>query len=134
MNDRGDDVKIPTLVVEDQADVRMLMCVLIDHANDGLFVIGEAANGPEALDRIDATDPAVVVLDEMMPEMNGLETAERIRARRPHQVMVLCSAHLDAEMLRRARAVGVLYCLHKDDVHLLPDVIRSAMGGSRTAA
>ncbi len=123
-------MRIPTLVVDDQDDVRLLMCVLIDKANEGLFVIGEAANGPEALDCLESADPAVVVLDEMMPDMNGLETAELIRARRPGQVIVLCSAHLDAEMVRRARAVGVDYFVPKDDVHLLPQVIRAAMEGA----
>lgn len=120
-------MEIRTLIVDDQPDVRLLMRMVIEIANEGLVVSGEAAGGQAALDKLDAQDPVVVVLDQMMPGMNGLETAARIRARRPRQVIVLCSAYLDDDMVEQARVVGVQRCVGKAEVRTLPDVIREAV-------
>ena len=120
-------MEIRTLIVDDQPDVRLLMRMVIEIANEGLVVSGEAAGGQAALDKLDTDDPVVVVLDQMMPDMNGLETAARIRARRPRQVIVLCSAYLDDDMVEQAREVGVQWCVGKAEVRRLPDVIREAV-------
>lgn len=119
-------MRVPTLVVDDQPDVRFLLKVLIDKANDGLVVVAEAGTGSEALQQADATDPLVVVLDEMMPGMSGLETVDHLRRRRPSQVIILCSAYLDDELVERAKAAGVVHCISKDDVGDLPELIRRA--------
>ena len=118
---------IPTLIVDDHADIRLLMRLILEQADEGLTVAGEAANGQEALDRVDDCDPLVVVLDEMMPDMTGVETATRLRARRPAQIMILCSAYLDDGVLARARDAGVRACVSKEDLHELPDVIHRAV-------
>ena len=120
-------MEISTLIVDDQPDVRLLIRMIIELANEGLMVEGEAATGSEALDRIEGDDPVVVVLDQMMPDMNGLETAAHIRSRRPKQIIVLCSAYLDADLVEEARAVGVEWCVGKEEVRRLPDVIRAAV-------
>lgn len=120
-------MEIRTLIVDDQPDVRLLVRLVIEVANEGLVVSGEAAGGQEALERLEDDDPVVVVLDQMMPDMNGLETATRIRARRPRQVIVLCSAYLDDDMVEQAREVGVQWCVGKAEVRTLPDVIREAV-------
>ena len=117
--------EISTLIVDDQEDVRMLLRVLIDAANDGMFVIGEAASGAEALESIDAQQPLVVVLDEMMPNMSGTETATRVRQSRPSQILILCTAYLDDAVIARARAVGMDAWLDKQEISELPDLIRS---------
>ena len=119
-------MEIRTLIVDDQPDIRLLMRLVIETADRGLVVSGEAAGGEEALDRLEEDDPSVVVLDQMMPDMNGLQTAARIRALRPEQVIVLCSAYLDADLVAEARAVGVKWCVGKEQVGRLPDVIRDA--------
>ena len=118
---------IPMLVVDDQADVRLLIRVVIDTANEGLRVVAEAASGSEALDLAETVDPAVVILDEMMPGMDGVETASLMRSRRPAQIVILCSAYLDDEVVARARAAGVVECVPKNNVGDLPDIIRAAV-------
>ena len=115
---------IRTMVVDDQADVRLLIRITIDLANDGLEVSGEAASGEEALTRVEAIDPAVIVLDEMMPGMRGIDVACKILQERPGQIIVLCSAHLDDDMRRRALNVGVTAALEKDRLEDLPDLLR----------
>jgi len=119
--------EISTLIVDDQEDIRLLLRVLIDAANEGLFVVGEAASGAEALESIDAQQPLVVVLDEMMPNMSGTETATRVRAARPSQILILCTAYLDDAVIARARAVGMDGWLDKQQISELPDLIRSVV-------
>ena len=119
-------MEIRTLIVDDQQDVRLLMRLVIEQSNRGLVVSGEAAGGEEALDLLESSEPSVVVLDEMMPDMNGLQTAAEIRARKPEQVIVLCSAYLDDELIAAAHEVGVHWCVGKEHVGRLPDVIRDA--------
>lgn len=118
---------VPTLVVDDQADIRLLMKVLIDMANEGLRVAGEACSGTEALERAAEIDPLVVIMDEMMPGMDGVETVSRMRATRPAQIVILCSAYLDDDVIARARKAGILHCLPKSRVDELPRVIRAAI-------
>lgn len=119
---------IPTMIVDDQDDVRLLLRLLIDRANEGLVVVAEAATGRDAIEQVDEIDPLVIVLDQMMPEMNGVETATRLRASRPTQVIVLCTAYLDDELLALARRAGVDHCISKESVHHLPELIRRAVG------
>lgn len=117
-------MQIRTLIVDDQPDIRALLRLLIDLANEGLLVVAEAANGEDALAAVDRVDPTVIVLDEMMPGMHGIEVATRILRQRPSQVIVLCSAHLDDVLRARAREAGVTGWLHKDRLEALPDLLR----------
>ncbi|MGH2687455.1 MAG: response regulator transcription factor, partial [Actinomycetota bacterium] len=64
---------IGTFVVDDQADIRLLVRMVVQGAGGGLFVKGEAGNGRDALAALDAVDPDVVLIDEMMPGLTGLE-------------------------------------------------------------
>lgn len=121
---------ITTLIVDDQQDIRLLLRVLIDAANEGLRVVGEASNGREAITEVDRIEPVVVVMDEMMPEMSGVETATHVRRSRPAQIMILCTAYLDQGVIDRARAAGMNAWLAKQDVAMLPDLIRSVVADS----
>lgn len=116
--------EITTLIVDDQKDIRLLLRILIDAANDGLTVVGEAASGLEAIAAVQKIKPLVVIFDEMMPEMSGVEAAAEVRRMRPAQLMVLCTAYLDAGVIERARAAGMDAWLAKQDVAELPDLIR----------
>jgi DNA-binding NarL/FixJ family response regulator len=115
---------IRTMVVDDQEDVRVLLRLVIELANDGLTVTCEAASGPEALAKLDHCDPYVIVLDQMMPGMNGLETARRIKTERPEQLVIMCSAYLDSNIATGAREIGVNAVIHKDEISSLPALIR----------
>lgn len=111
---------IAALIVDDQPDVRVLVRLTIEAANEGLHVVGEAADGIEALERWEQLQPDVVVLDHMMPRMTGLAAAEAIHRKRPDQPIVMFSAYLDDELQRRAEQVGVRCCIAKGEVSRLP--------------
>ena len=120
---------IGAFIVDDQEDVRLLVRMIIEMADNGLFVSGEAASGQEAVDRLDEADPAVVVVDEMMPGLSGIETAVLILRRRPGQRIILCTAYLDEDLIERANAAGIHVCLAKEQAAQLPGTIRALVGG-----
>lgn len=120
---------IGTLIVDDQADVRLLLRMIIERSED-LFVTGEAASGNEAIEHVAEENPTVIILDMMMPGMNGVETAAAIRSERPDQVIILCTAYLDADVIERANAVGIVECISKNQLWSLPQLIRDLAGAA----
>jgi DNA-binding NarL/FixJ family response regulator len=102
---------IRVLIVDDTEHVRRMLRNMLEL--DGFEVVGEAGSGPDAVALLDRAEADVVVIDYKMPEVDGLETAGRIRAARPAQVMILYTAFIDADLERRAREVGVSVVLGK---------------------
>ena len=105
-----------------------MLRLIIERADD-VVVAGEAASGSEALELVDECDPLVVVIDDMMPDMSGIDVASQMRAKRPNQLVILCTAYVDQAVLDRARTAGVTDCLAKEDLRQLPAVIRQAVAG-----
>ena len=116
-------------VVDDEEEMRMLARVFLERG--GFNVVDEAADGPEALERFDVLDPppvpSVVLLDNRMPGLTGLEVAEQMLERHPGQVIVLFSAHLDYAVKERARAIGIAACVSKMEASRLPEIIRNLL-------
>ena len=117
-------MEIGALLVDDEPDVRLLLRKMIEAENDGLFVAGEAADGHEAIAAIDRLNPSVIVLDERMPAMSGMEAAAIIIANRPAQPIVLCTAHLDDELRERATAMGITTCVAKREMATIPSLLK----------
>ena len=116
--------EIRTLIVDDDADIRLLASMIIERADDGLVLAGVAADGAAALDCLEECAPTVVVVDYMMPSFTGLETARRMRELFPDMPIVLFSAYLSPELEAEALAQGIKACLDKSEVRRLPDVVR----------
>jgi two-component system, chemotaxis family, chemotaxis protein CheY len=111
------------LIVDDEEDMRFLVRAVIEAANHGLAVAGEAENGAEAIERWRADRPEVVVLDQRMPGMTGLETARAILAEHPEQPIILFSAYLDEDMVDAAKEAGIDMCMAKSDYSRLPEAL-----------
>jgi CheY-like chemotaxis protein len=114
------------LVADDEPDMRELARTFLEM--DGFDVVSEAVDGAEAYARYVDLDPppvpSVVLLDNRMPVLTGLEAAERILDHHPEQLVVLFSAHLDLAVESRARAIGVAACISKMDTANLPTILR----------
>ncbi|HLT15755.1 MAG TPA: response regulator [Acidimicrobiales bacterium] len=91
-------------------------------------LVGEAADGPAAIqvwrDLNGPPIPDVVILDNRMPGLSGMEVAERLLAERPSQIIVLYSAYLDADIRARAAEVGITACVSKHELDQLPNLVR----------
>lgn len=118
---------IGVLIVDDESDIRLVIRALIETHDRGVFVKGEAGSGREALDHLEEIDPEVIVLDQRMPEMDGLATATQVLKRRPNQAIILCSAYLDESVRRQAEAAGIRICMTKSQIEDIPAAL-SAMG------
>jgi two-component system chemotaxis response regulator CheY len=125
-----DNSAVTVLVVDDEDDIRQLVRAVLEGA--GLRVVDEAVDGVEALDSLDTLEappvPTVIVLDNRMPGLTGLEVAERVLQRIPEQRIVLFSAFLTDEITARAREVGISACAAKSDVGRLPELIAGLIG------
>jgi CheY-like chemotaxis protein len=121
------------LVADDEIDMRILVRVVLESAGRGLQVVGEAVDGDEALAAFARLNPPpvpdVVILDNRMPGLSGIEVAERIRDRFPDQRIILFSAFLDDEIRRRAAEIGIDACVSKPDIDQLPDLVVSLTAG-----
>ena len=106
---------IETLIVDDHEDIRLLLRMVLGAESD-ITVTGEAADGLEALDAYVDLQPAVIVLDEMMPGMRGLDVVRTLRDRGDEPRVVLCSAHLDTRVREEASELGVDRCVSKNDM------------------
>lgn len=130
----SDHAHITTLVADDEIDMRELVRLVIELANDGLEVIGEAADGVEALSawrELGAPPvPSVVILDNRMPNLSGMECAEHILTEYPDQKVILFSAFLDDDVRREAKEIGISACVQKNEIETLPEVIRTVVAES----
>lgn len=111
------------LIVDDDEDMRFLLRAIIERANEGLEVVGEARGADEALARWREMSPDVIVLDHRMPGTTGLQVAEQILAESPAQSIILFSAYLDDDLVTRASQVGIRACISKDRYDDIPDAL-----------
>jgi len=95
------------------------------------YVVVNAANGEEALKKLAAEDYDAVFTDIRMPGMDGLEVAERVRARRPWTPVVIITGYGTDENEARAKAAGVREFLRKP---LSPDMIESSAAAAVATA
>lgn len=117
-----------TLIVDDEADVRLLLQLVINKENEGLRVVGEATTGAEALTMRRGLDIDVVVLDNRMPGLTGLETATSMLAEEPDLPIVLYSAFTNEQLEDEARRIGVRACVAKGDSPRLISLLRELTG------
>ena len=97
---------IHILLVEDHAMVRAGLRALLEHAGD-IKIIGEASNGQEAIEMTRALKPDMLVMDIMMPRLNGIQAAEQIRAMKLPASILLLSMYSDEGLIHQAMRSGV---------------------------
>jgi DNA-binding NarL/FixJ family response regulator len=119
---------VRVLVTDDHAMVRRGLIELLSAA-EGIEVVGEAANGREAVARAGELAPDVVLMDLQMPEMDGVTATRAIVAESGPQVLVLTSFS-DAERIVDALDAGAVgYMLKDAEPDDLIDAVRSVAQG-----
>ena len=120
---------IRVLVVDDHAIVRHGLCRLIE-LQDDMDVVGEGANGFEAVALADRLNPDVILLDLLMPEMDGVEATRRILERSPQsRVLILTSFGEDDKVFPAIRAGAQGYLLKDIQPRQLVQSVRETYQG-----
>ena len=121
--------KIRVLVADDHAIVRKGICALLA-TEPSVQVVGEARNGQEALTGFEELQPDVVLMDLVMPGMDGLEATRRITADRPEaRVLVLTSFDGDDKVFPAVRAGALGYLLKDSGPEELVEAIQQVHRG-----
>ena len=94
------------LIVDDAMFMRMMLKDIL--SKNGYEVVGEAANGKEAIDKYIELRPDLVLLDITMPEMDGIEALKKIKMIEPKAKIIMCSAMGQQNMVIEAIQNGAL--------------------------
>lgn len=105
--------KIRILLADDHNIMRRGLRLLLERQPE-FEVVGEAADGRQAVEGMEATKPDVAILDIAMPNMSGIEAAQRIRALLPQAAIIILSMHSDESYVLRALKAGAKGYLLKD--------------------
>jgi DNA-binding NarL/FixJ family response regulator len=123
--------KIRIFLTDDHRIVRNGITTLLQQVPD-FEVVGEADNGPEALEKIPSLKPDIALMDVSMPDMNGFQVAEHIREMGLTTQILFLSMHEEPEYFIRAMKSGgggyVLKDANKDELEL---AIRRVAAGER---
>ena len=126
------ETKITVMLVDDHAIVRSGVAAYLSAQKD-IEVVAEAASGKEAVELAEKLAPDVVLMDLLMPQMDGVEATWRVRRVSPRsQVIVLTSYHEDTHIFPAIKAGALSYLLKDIEPQELAEAIRSASRGEVT--
>jgi DNA-binding NarL/FixJ family response regulator len=121
--------RITVLLAEDHQIVREGLKRLLEAEKD-IDVVGEADTGRKAVEMARELNPAVVVMDIAMPQMNGLEATRQILETLPGTKVLVLSAHNDDVYVDRVMAIGAAgYLIKQTSAHILSQAIREVGKG-----
>ena len=124
------EAEVSVLVVDDQAPFRLAARAVL-RRTDGFNLIGEAATGEEAVERVAELHPALVLMDINMPGINGIEATRRLMELAPDTVVFLCSTYQRSDLPPDAETSGARAYVNKEE--LGPDLLRKLWEDRETA-
>jgi DNA-binding NarL/FixJ family response regulator len=140
---------IKVLIVDDHAILREGVRALLK-LHDDLLVVGEASDGQQAIERAEALDPDVILMDIAMPGLGGIEASIELKKRGHRARILILSQYEDREYVRRLLKAGVsgfvlkksagselanaIRAVHRGGLVLDPEVARTAMEEAGPAA
>ena len=124
-----DQARVRVLIVDDHVMVRVGLRKLLKEAGD-LELVGEAADGVAAVSEFSRLQPDVVLMDLVMPVMDGAQATARICRQSPGARIVAMTSFDQADLVRGALDAGALGCLLKDACpEVLYEAVREAAQG-----
>ena len=128
-NARYAESSVRVLIVDDHAIMRKGIRALLSEAG-GFEVVGEADNGQEAVLRAQETHPDVILMDLLMPDMDGIEATRQITSRQPKtRILVLTSFAADNKVFPAIKAGALGYLLKDSSPEELVRAIRQVHRG-----
>src|SRR3974390_1184610 len=107
--------RVRVAIVDDAPEIRDLLAQFLE-LDDRFEVVGEGASGQDAVDRGGGVAGDLLVLDQHMPGLTGVEALPEIRRTAPGTAVVLCSGDSDPRLSGRALAAGAVAVLKKGTV------------------
>ncbi|MGN0977028.1 MAG: response regulator, partial [Faecousia sp.] len=104
---------LKVLVVEDEEMIRKGIVLTVDWAALDCVVVGEAANGVEALEAVRRCDPSLIITDLKMPQMDGIQMLERLREMGNHTYVIILTAYDSFQYAQTALRLGAVDYLLK---------------------
>lgn len=124
--------KIRVMIVDDHDMVRNGLSILLETCDD-LELISEASSGQEAVEIYQELRPDVVLMDLMMPEVDGVEATRRIKMISDQARIIVLTSFQDKELVRAALQAGAIsYLLKNVSIDELSEAIRAAYAGKST--
>jgi DNA-binding NarL/FixJ family response regulator len=117
------------ILAEDHREFRRLLRQEIERGED-LTVIGEVEDGQELLELLEEVNPDLIILDISMPNLGGLEAAQRLKQSHPQVKILFLSMHKKKAYVQQARILGAAgYVLKEEmDQSLLPAISQIRAG------
>ena len=114
------------LIVDDEASIRQL---LVDYLGELGYETAEACNGLDALEKLKTFDPALIILDLVMPEQEGIETIHEIRLTHKDLKIIAVSGAFAGQFLRTAELLGANAALPKPlNLAALAELVKKLLG------
>lgn len=127
--DKNENGIINVLVVEDHALTRIGLKALLDRTPD-IKVVGEAANGQEAVEKTLSLKPDIILMDVGMPVMDGIEAVKNIKEQKSTAGIIMLTSHDNERDIFASLAAGAGgYCLKDVEPERLYTAIRSVHAG-----
>jgi NarL family two-component system response regulator LiaR len=130
---RGSE-EIRVMIVDDHDMVRKGLATFLK-VNADLALVGEARDGLEAVQMVERVQPDVILMDLVMPEMDGTAATREIRARWPEVQVIALTSFQEQELVREVLQAGAIgYLLKNVTVEELAEAVRAAYAGRSTLA
>jgi NarL family two-component system response regulator LiaR len=125
---------IRVMIVDDHAMVRTGLATFLE-GSDGLDLVGQATNGQEAVELCEQFQPDVILMDLVMPEMDGVTATRIIRERWPQVQVIALTSFQEKELVQDALEAGAIsYLLKNVSMDDLTGAVRAAHAGRATLA
>ncbi|NDJ52656.1 MAG: response regulator transcription factor [Chloroflexi bacterium] len=125
---------IRILIVDDDQQIQRAFDAALSSA-DNIKIVGRASNGLEAVDQFEALQPDLVLMDIMMPLVNGIEATRRIIQQEPEARVLAVTSMRDLASIQEMMEAGAVgYVLKDGDVDDLLNTIRATVAGNAVFA
>jgi DNA-binding NarL/FixJ family response regulator len=115
------------MLVDDDPSARFIMRTILGDFPDEFEIVAETGRAPEAAGLLAESRPEIVLVDAVMPLLDGYEVAGRLREVDPGIRMVLLTSFVDDEVRNRAEKAGFQACMDKGEFDEVPRVVREVV-------
>jgi DNA-binding NarL/FixJ family response regulator len=117
---------IRIFVVDDNPAVRRYLRAVLEQQSSWQ-VCGEAHDGAEALQKVFETQPDLILLDQQMPGLSGVEVARRIAKMCPRIPILMLTLHLSSQLAEVARQAGIRGACAKQDIGSVVEAVKAVL-------